>query len=52
LLATLYASLSLPDKMFSPTYFLILFNYRPNYVLKLQFKLKYAWNCVIFIEKS
>jgi len=42
LLATLYASLSLPDKNFQPTLYSYSFQRSSEYVLKLQFKLKYA----------
>jgi len=41
-------------KLFSPAYLLILFKVQlsSEYVLKQEFKLKYALNYVIFIKKS
>jgi len=52
LLATLCASLSLPAQIFQSILFAYAFQLLSEYVLKQEFKPKYALKCVIFIEKS
>jgi len=40
------------QKNFSPSYILFKIQQSSEYILKLEFKPKHAWKCVIFIEKS